>query len=242
MQVVIRRFSTQLDGLIVAPGDHVLVNAQAVLDEGEDDAADASNLAHGGDVHVVVLARVDLAADRLLHAVDGGGLGGGVALDVLADPDVAVDAEQDVDLAGGVGGVHGPDLALGADDAAAAAGARDGDEDAVAQLAVLEAARVQAGGAVLVQLLHLGHDEVALGEEAANLQLVRLGTLAQDAAGQVDGRDLQHRQLRRRHVDAPPLGLHLDNAPDDEVANLGRVASAQGPHREELVGLGERAC
>lgn len=80
-----------------------------------------------------------------------------------------------------------------------------------------------------MQLLDLRDDEVALGEEGADLELVRVGALAKDAAGQVDGGDLEDGELRGADVDAPALGLDLDYAADDEVANLGGVAGAQGP-------------
>lgn len=191
---------------------------------------------------MVVLARVDLRADALLHPVNASRLSGSIALNVLADPDVPVHAEQDVNLATPVGRLHGPQLALGTHNAGASAGARHGDEHAVSQLAVLEAAGVQAGGAVLVQLLHFGDEQVALGEEAPDLELVGLGALAEDAAGEVDGGDLEDGELGGGDVDAPALGLDLDDAADDEVANLGVVARAEGTHGEELVCAGEGAC
>lgn len=241
VQIVLCRFLAHLDGLRVALDDHVLVHLEPVFDQGEDDAPDPGNLAHGGDVDGVVLAGVDLAADALLHAVDSRGVGGVVVFGMPADPDVAVDAEEDVDLGGAVGGVHGPLLPLGPDNAGAASGARDADEDAVAQLAVAQAAGVQAGGAVLVQLLDLGDDEVALGEEGADLELVGLGALAEDAAGEVDGGDLEGGELRGGDVDAPAAGLDLGDAADDEVAYLGGVAGAEGADGEELVGPGEGA-
>lgn len=89
-----------------------------------------------------------------------------------------------------------------------------------------------------MQLLDLRDDEVALGEEGADLEFVRVGALAEDAAGQVDGGDLEDGELRGADVDAPALGLDLDYAADDEVADLGGVAGAQGPDGEELVGAG----
>lgn len=226
---------------MVSPCDRVLIHLQSVLNQRENDTLQAGNLPHRRGLNFVVLARVNLAAHALLHTIDAGSLGGDVALDVLADPDVPIHPEQDAHLPPGIGRLQRPNLPLGAHDTGPAPRAADGDEDAVAQLAVLEAAGVQAGGAVLVQLLDLGDDEVALGEEAADLQLVRLGALAQDAAGQVDGRDLQDGELRGGDVDAPALGLDLDDAADDEVADLRGVAGAQGPHGEELVRLCEGA-
>ena len=125
---------------------------------------------------------------------------------MLADPDVSVDAEGHLDRPSTVGSLHSPRLALGADDtSAAAADAADGEEDAVSQLAVPQTAGVQARAALLVQGLDLGHDEVALGEEGADLQLVRVGALAQDAAGKIDGADLQGCVLAGADVDAPSL-------------------------------------
>lgn len=100
---------------------------------------------------------------------------------------------------------------------------------------------MQARDAVPVQLLDLGDDEIPLGEEAPDLQLVRLGALAQDAAGEVDGGDGEDGELRGRDVDAPAAGLDLGDAADDEVADLRVVAGAEGPDAEELVGAGEGA-
>lgn len=234
---------------MVSAHDHLLVDTQAMLDKRLNDAADARDLAHRGGGDLVVLARVDVESNALLNARDGdprGLRGGAFSLDMLADPNIPVDAENNVDLVrvvgGGAGGagvdVHGEGLAAGAHDAAAAAGAADGDEEAVAQLAVLEGARVQHGAAVAVELLDLGDEQLALGEEGADLQLVRLGAPPLDAAGQVDGGEGQLREQGGADVDAPPPRLHLGDAADDEVADLGRVARAQGAHGEELVRLG----
>ena len=38
-------------------------------------------------------------------------------------------------------------------------------------------------------------------------------------------------------VDAPALGLHFDDAPDEQVADFGHVARAEGEDGEELVGF-----
>ncbi len=42
-------------------------------------------------------------------------------------------------------------------------------------------------------------------------------------------------------VDFPALGLDLDDAADDEVADFGGVARAEGPDGEEFVGFEEGA-
>lgn len=42
-------------------------------------------------------------------------------------------------------------------------------------------------------------------------------------------------------VDFPALGLHLDDAADDEVADLRGVARAEGADGEEFVGFEEGA-
>lgn len=95
--------------------------------------------------------------------------------------------------------------------------------------------------AILMQLLHLSNHKIPFGEEAADLQLVCFGALAEDAAGEVDGGDLEDGELRGGDVDAPALGLDFDDAADDEVADLRGVAGAEGPDGEELVGFGEGA-
>ncbi len=42
-------------------------------------------------------------------------------------------------------------------------------------------------------------------------------------------------------IDFPALGLDLDDAADDQVANFGRVARAEGADGEEFVGFEEGA-
>lgn len=242
VDIILHRLPSKLNRLVVPPRHGILIHLDAVLHQRENHAPTPGNLPHRSNVHVVVLARVDLRADALLHAVDARRLGSSIALNVLADPDVPIHAQQDVNLAAPVGRLHGPQLALRTHNAGTATGARHGDEDAVAQLSVLETAGVQAGGAVLVQLLDLGDEQVALGEEAPDLELVGLGALAEDAAGEVDGGDLEDGELGGGDIDAPALGLDLDDAADDEVANLRVVARAEGPHGKELVCAGEGAC
>lgn len=87
---------------------------------------------------------------------------------------------------------------------------------------------MQARSAVLVELLHFRDDEVPLGEEAADLELVCLCALAENTAGEVDGGDGEDGELGGGYVDAPALGLDFDDAADDEVADLRGVAGAQG--------------
>jgi hypothetical protein len=96
---------------------------------------------------------------------------------------------------------------------------------------------VQTRRVVPVQALHLGNQQIALAEEGADVELVDGRPPAQDAAGQVDGAQRQAGQHGGRDVDGPLLGLHGDNAADDEVADLGGVARAQGLDGEQLVGL-----
>ena len=45
----------------------------------------------------------------------------------------------------------------------------------------------------------------------------------------------------RRQVDFPPLSLHFDDPANDEVADFGRVARAEGTDGEEFVGFEEGA-
>lgn len=44
-------------------------------------------------------------------------------------------------------------------------------------------------------------------------------------------------EKRGRDVDFPAILLDLDDAADDEVADLGRIAGAEGKDGEELVGF-----
>jgi hypothetical protein len=48
-------------------------------------------------------------------------------------------------------------------------------------------------------------------------------------------------EKRGRDVDFPAILLDFDDAADDEVANLGRIASAEGKDGEELVGFEDSA-
>ncbi len=64
--------------------------------------------------------------------------------------------------------MYGPDLATSAHHATAAASAGDGEEDAVAEFAVFEAACVEGGGAVLEDGLDFGDEEIAFAEEGAD--------------------------------------------------------------------------
>lgn len=88
-----------------------------------------------------------------------------------------------------------------------------------------------------MQLLHFRNNQVSLREETSDLQLVCFGTLPEDAAGEVDGGDLEDGELGGGNVDAPTLGLDFDDATDDEVTNLGCIAGAEGPNGEEFVGF-----
>ena len=78
-------------------------------------------------------------------------------------------------------------------------------------------------------------------EVLAHLQLVGRRAPAQHAAGQVDRGQGQLREERRGDVNFPPVFLHFDDAADDQVADLGRVAGAQGQDGEELVGAQDGA-
>lgn len=96
---------------------------------------------------------------------------------------------------------------------------------------------MQRGRPVLEQRLHLRDQQVALGEESADLQLVRAGAFAQDAAGQVDGGQGEVGQESGGDVDFPPLRLHFHDPAHDQVADFRRVPCPEGPDGEELVGF-----
>lgn len=94
---------------------------------------------------------------------------------------------------------------------------------------------MQAGRAILVDALHLGHQQIALTEKGPDGQLIGAGASAQDTARQVDGTQRQVRQQRSREVDFPPLRLNLDDPAHDKIADFGRVACAQRTDRQQLV-------
>lgn len=90
---------------------------------------------------------------------------------------------------------------------------------------------------ISMKRLHLRNNQVTLGEKRPDLQLVRLGALPLDAAGEVYGGELEDGELGGGDVDAPAAGLDLGDPADDEVAYFGGVAGAEGPDGEELVGF-----
>ena len=58
-----------------------------------------------------------------------------------------------------------------------------------------------------------------------------------DAAGEVDGGELEDGELGGGDIDTPTAGLDLGHTTDDKVAYLGGVAGAEGPDGEEFVGF-----
>jgi hypothetical protein len=88
-----------------------------------------------------------------------------------------------------------------------------------------------------VQRLHLAHQALPLLKERPDLQLVALRPPPQYPTRQIDRAQRQPGEERRADVDAPALGLDLDDASDDEVADLGGVAGAEWGDGEETVGL-----
>ena len=94
---------------------------------------------------------------------------------------------------------------------------------------------------VLIHALHLRDQQIPFAKERPDGQFVRTGALAQYAAGKVDGGEGQVSEERSGEVDFPAFGLDLDDAADDEIANLRRVARAEGPYGEEFVGFDEGA-
>lgn len=82
---------------------------------------------------------------------------------------------------------------------------------------------------ILIHALHLRNQQIALGEKRPDGKLVRARPLPQYASGQVDGGEGQVREQGGGEIDFPALGLHLDDAADDQVADFGGVARAEGP-------------
>lgn len=161
---------------------------------------------------------------------------------MLANPYVAINAEHDIDLTAIIRGGEGPDLPPRANDAgAAAAGTCDGEKDAVAEFAVFETARMQARGPILIDPLHLRDDEFALPQERPHGEFIRAGSFPQYASRQVYGGEREVGEERSGEVDFPAFGLYFDDAADDEVADFGCVAGAEGADGEEFVGFLEGA-
>lgn len=93
------------------------------------------------------------------------------------------------------------------------------------------------GRPVPKQGLRLRDQQVALGEERADLQLVRDGAFTQDVAVEVDDGEGQVGEESGGDVDFPPLRLHFDDSAHHQVADFRRVPCAEGPDGEELVGF-----
>ena len=60
-----------------------------------------------------------------------------------------------------------------------------------------------------MQGLHLSHDEIALGEVGADLEFVGRGALAEDAAGEIYGAQMEGGEVRGGDVTQPALGADL---------------------------------
>jgi hypothetical protein len=60
-----------------------------------------------------------------------------------------------------------------------------------------------------VQGLHLSHEEIALGEVGADLELVGRGAFAKDATGEVYGAEMEDGEVRSGDVTEPALGADL---------------------------------
>ena len=108
-------------------------------------------------------------------------------------------------------------------------------EDAVAQFAVHERARVQGHRAVLEKGLDLGGDQIVLDVKVAHVELVLRRTAPLLAARKVDRREHQNRLLPAAHVDLPSLLADLEDTADDDIADLSNVTRAKRPHRDELI-------
>lgn len=74
--------------------------------------------------------------------------------------------------------------------------------------------------------LHLGHEQVALGEEGTNGQFVSGGAFTEDTAGEIDGGEWKVGEKGGRKVDFPSLCLNFDYSTDDEIADFWRVAGS----------------
>jgi hypothetical protein len=83
-----------------------------------------------------------------------------------------------------------------------------------------------------VQGLHFGDEEVAFGEEGADVEFVDGGAAAEDAAGQVDAAEWEVGEHGRGNVDAPLLRLYAHDAPDYEIADLWLVSRTQRLYRQ----------
>ena len=85
--------------------------------------------------------------------------------------------------------------------------------------------------------LNLGDEQIALAEKGADREFIGGGTAPQDSAGEVDGAQGQVGEQWGGEIDFPSLGLHLDHAADDEVADFRGISSAEGANGEEFVGF-----
>ena len=100
---------------------------------------------------------------------------------------------------------------------------------------------MQASVPIRIHLLHLRDNELPLAEEIPNGKFIGAGPLAENAAGEIDGREGQLGEQGGAEVDFPASGLDAHDAAEDEVAYFGRVAGAEGGDGEELISAEEGA-
>jgi len=104
---------------------------------------------------------------------------------------------------------------------------RDTDKHAIAEFAVFQGPGVQGCGAIGEELLHFCDEEIAFGEEGAHLEFVVGCAATEDAAGEVDGGEVQDRILFGGDVYFPAFGAYFCDSADDEVADLWFIATCQ---------------
>jgi hypothetical protein len=88
---------------------------------------------------------------------------------------------------------------------------------------------------ILIDTLHFSNQQVALGEKCPDVELIDCCALAEDATREVDGGEGKNGEKRASDVDSPTLGLHFDDAADDQVADFWCIACAEGYDGEEFV-------
>lgn len=94
---------------------------------------------------------------------------------------------------------------------------------------------------ILKYALHLRDEQLPLAEKLPDRQFIRRGAFPQDPTGQVDGGEGEVREQGGAEVDFPSARFHREDPADDQVADFGRVARAEGVDAEELVGAEEGA-
>merc|ERR1711935_1282638 len=106
-------------------------------------------------------------------------------------------------------------------------------EHTILQLSVPGTSRLQRNVTILAYLLNLCRNHIILYKEFTHPEHVFIGASALDIPRQLDGSQVQVRQLACSNVNCPALSEHIDHAPNDHITNAPNVAVLQGTNIQQ---------